>query len=279
MKLTNQSMYILSFYVTLVILWFSSSLFATGNAHVDFSTIFSGFKANTQYGYIFNLLYGFLPFFGGILGISIAKRWGMFKSSMGKAIFFLSMGSFIWSIGAFIWAYYNFVVHAAVPYPGFSDVAWIACYPFWGLGVFYLGQAMYIKLGLRKVSGKLFIIILPIIVVASSWYFLVDIARGGSITSGGGLLKVFFDIAYPTGDVLILTLAFLIFGFSFLSLGGRYKWPIILILFGFLFQYLADFAFSYTTTINTYYNGDWVDLLYATSLFILSFGLTLLDND
>ena len=219
------------------------------------------------------------PFFGGILGISVSKKWGMFKSSMGKAIFFLSTGSFIWSFGSFIWAYYNFVVHASVPYPGLSDVAWISCIPIWAVGVFYLGQAMYIKLGLRKLGGKLFVIILPIAVLASSWYFLVDFAHGGSITSGGGPLKVFFDIAYPTGDVLILTLAFLIFGFSFRSLGGRYKWPIIIILFGFLVEYLADFSFSYTTTVNTYYNGDWVDLLYATALFILSFGVTLLSNN
>jgi hypothetical protein len=263
----------------LQIVWLSAGLFDRGNSAINFWSIFAGFKNNTVYGYIYCFAYGFVPLFGGLFGINIAKKWGMFTSSMGKALFFLSISLVVWSIGAYTWAYYNFVVHASVPYPGLSDVAWVSSIPLWAIGVFFLGQATFIKFALRKAGGKLFAVLVPLLVLASSWYFLVVVARGGSVTSGGGVLKVFFDIAYPTGDAIILTLAFLIYGLSFLYLGGKYKWPIIIILLGFVLEYIADFSFSYTTTVNTYYNGDWVDFLYATALFTIGLGVTLLDRD
>jgi hypothetical protein len=35
----------------------------------------------------------------------------------------------------------------------------------------------------------------------------------------------------------------------------------------------ADFVFSYTTTVGTYYNGNFGDLMLTTGLFLLSFGV------
>ena len=119
--------------------------------------------------------------------------------------------------------------------------------------------------------------VIPLLVTIFSWYILVVLARGGSVTSGGGPIKVFFDIAYPVGDIIILAIAFIIFGLSFRYWAGQIKWPVIITIIGFLMEYFADFAFSYTTTVNTYYNGSWVDLTYATSLVLLSFAVALLD--
>ena len=275
MRLSRASIFILGFYVALVLFYFSSSLFTHG--HISLSNLFVGFKNHTQYGYIFAFAYGLIPLMGGGFGLRIAKKWGFFKSSMGKAVFFLSTSLISWGIGELIWSFYNFFLNANVPYPSWADAGFILTYPLWGIGMIYLGHASGAKFGLRKLGGKLFLIIVPIIILAFSWYLLVVIARGGSVTSGGGPLKVFFDIAYPVGDIIILTIAFLIYGLSFKYLGGRYKWPIIITLFGFFLEYFADFGFSYTTTINTFYNGCWVDLTFTTALFILSFGLTNLD--
>jgi hypothetical protein len=277
MKLTKASIFILGASIALILFWFSASFFDTGKSGISFLTVFTGFKHTQTYGYIFNFAYSLIPLFAGVYGFKISKRWGMFKSSLGKAIINLSISLFFWALGELIWAYYNFFLNSNVPYPSWADVAYVLTYPFLAAGLIYLGQAMYMKLGLRKLRGKLFVIILPIAVVASSWYFLVDIARGGSITSGGGILTVFFDVAYPTGDALILAIAFLIFGFSFFSLGGRYKWPIFFTLAGVLLEYIADFVFSYTTTINSYYNGNWGDLIYLISLVVISLGVTTFD--
>ena len=214
---------------------------------------------------------------GSLAGFTISKKWGFFKNPVSKAVFFLSLSLLSWALGEFIWAYYNFFLKANVPYPSWADAGFVANYPFWGIGMVYLGQASGAGLGLHKTSRKILLVLIPIIVSLFSWYFMVILARGGSITSGGGPLKVFFDIAYPAGDVILLTMGLLIFGLSFRYWGAQLKWPVIVILVGILSEYIADFGFSYTTTINTYYNGCLVDFTYATSLLILSFSVTLLD--
>jgi len=90
-------------------------------------------------------------------------------------------------------------------------------------------------------------------------------------------LKVFLDFAYPVGDVVIITLAFLVYGLSLKYLGGKYKLPIIIILFGFVLMFLADFSFSYTTTLGIYYGGHPIDLFFVAAMFAMGFGLSSMD--
>jgi hypothetical protein len=277
MKLTSASLFLLGFYIALVLFWLCAGLFANGGSPVTIMTIFSGFKHSTQYGYIFGFAYSFIPLAGSLVGFNITRKWGFSKSSVGKAVFYLSLSLLLWAIGEFIWSYYNFFLNANVPYPSWADAAFILTYPLWAIGMIYFGIASGANLGLKKMSGKLLLVIVPILVLLLSWYVMVVLARGGSITSGGDIITVFFDIAYPVGDAIILTMAFLIFGLSFRYWGGQIKWPVIIIIIGFLVEYIADFGFSYTTAINTYYNGSWVDLLFATSLTILGLGVAMLD--
>jgi diguanylate cyclase len=277
MRITKATVFVFGFYLALIILWFSASLFDAGSYPFSFSTIFAGFKHNQTYGYIFNFAYSFLPLYVGIYGFRIAGKWGMFKSTMGKAIINLSLSLIFWGIGEIMWAYYNFFLGSNIPYPSWDDVAYVLTYPFLAVGLIYLGRATGVKFGLRNVLGKVYLILAPIAILIFSWYILVQLGRGGSITSGGGPLTVFFDIAYPVGDVIILVMVIIIYGLSFRFLGGMFKWPILITLIGVLLEYIADFGFSYTTTINTYYNGNWVDLVYLTSLLLMSFGVTLLD--
>lgn len=276
MKLTKSSLFLLGFYLALLLVWFSASLFDTSNAHVSIFTLFNGFKNSTKFGYIFAFAYAFIPLYGSLVGFNITRKWGL-RGSVGKAVFYLSLSLFCWAIGEFIWSYYNFFLNANTPYPSWADAAFILTYPFWAIGLIYFGDAAGAKTGWHKKSGKLLVFIIPILVTAFSWYVLVDIARAGSVTSGGGPLTVFFDIAYPIGDIIILAIAFIIFGLSFRYWGGQIKWPIIITVIGFLIEYFADFGFSYTTTVNSYYNGSWVDLTFATSLVLLSFAVALLD--
>ena len=277
MKLTHAASFLIGFYIALLFFWLFSGLFANGGSSITLATIFTGFKHSTQYGYIFSFVYGFIPFIGSIIGFRISKSWGFFKESVGKAVFFLSLSLFSWSMGEFIWAYYNFFLNATVPYPSWADVGFVLNYPFWGIGMVYLGNASGARMGLQKTGRKLLLIIIPVVVSLFSWYIMVDLARAGSITSGGGFLKVFFDIAYPVGDVILMTMGLLIFGLSFRYWGNQLKWPITIILLGIALEYIADFGFSYTTTVNTFYNGSWVDLVFTTSLTILGLGVAMLD--
>ncbi len=228
-----------------------------------------------------NLMYSFAinfpPFFGGIFGFAVAKHWGGLKSAVGKGIFYLALGTLSWSIGSFIWSYYNFFASQEVPYPSFADVGYGLAVPLWFIGIYFLSFATGARLSLRKIGGRLYLMLLPIAIAIFSYYFLFIVARNSSLDWQGGLLKIFFDIYYPVSDWVILTFSVLLWGLSLQYLGGKYKWPVLITLLGFMIMYFADFSFSYTTTVETYYNGSFPDLLFAVAMSVISIGITSMD--
>ena len=98
----------------------------------------------------------------------------------------------------------------------------------------------------------------------------------GKAVSGDSTLATFFNIAYPLGDMLTASAALSAWILMKKFLGGKMRLPIIILVFGFLFQYLADLSFSYASTNGTYYNADWIDLFYLTAQFVVSCGVALL---
>lgn len=258
LQFTKVSCFLLVYFASMVLWWL---------------VIFLTDQKDSPMNFQFVLAYGLIPFFGGLLGIFKARQWGLFKSSLGRALFFLSCGLITWSGGETIWSYYNLVLHVEIPYPSWADASFIVSWPFWIMGVYFLSSATGAKFGLKKKSGQLQLVLIPLVAIAVSYYLLVIVARDGSWTSGGGLLKVFFDFAYPILDIVILTEALLVYGLSLKFLGGRFKWPVRIILLGFVVNYFADFLFSYMTTIETYFNGSYPDLLFAIAMFLLSLGV------
>jgi hypothetical protein len=100
------------------------------------------------------------------------------------------------------------------------------------------------------------------------------IARGGMIINHvDSKIKVFLDILYPFSGFINLTLAIIISGLSFNYLGGKFKYDVISILLGLSIMFVADFIFSYTTTIGTYYSGNFGDLMLTLGLFFITYGV------
>lgn len=228
---------------------------------------------DTNQNYAFGLIFGLIPLIGGVRGLRNAIRWGGEKSVMGRATGLLSLGLVSWSIGGLIWAYYNFFGAVYVPYPSLADVAYVISWPLWAAGAIQLSRATGARFSLRKLKGKLLLILIPVFVSAVSYFLLISVARGGELDLSSGAVKVFFDLAYPIGDVVILSFALLIYGLSFSYLGGRYRYAILMLLAGFVLNYFADFAFSWTTTGGTFYVAGWVDLLFMAAMTALSIGV------
>ena len=240
---------------------------------------FQGIKEQPV-NYYYQVAEGFIPIFGGIWGIMKAKKWGFLKSKVGSAIFYISLGTFSWGVGQMLWSvYYNIIQKVDIPYPSLADVGFIMAIPFWSLGIIFLSKATGAHISLKHLRGKIILFVIPILALILSYYLLIVVARDGFIPFGEESLKLLFDLGYPIGDLIILTFALVIYGLSFNYLGGRFKLPIICILLGFILMYLSDFSFSYTTTIETYYNGHWVDIMFPTVMTLLSIGVNNLDPD
>ncbi len=229
---------------------------------------------DTEYNYWFGFAFACMPFFSGVYGILLSKKWGRAHSSIGRGILFLALGLISWGLGSFIFAYYNLVLKIAIPYPSLADLSYIVSWPFWAIGMVNLSKATGIQFQLRRLSGKAVLFVIPVFVVVVSYYLLFVFARGGlfDFQDSSGV-KIFFDLFYPIGDVVILTLSLLIYGLSFAYLGGKYKLPILLLLLGFVLNYISDLSFSYTTTVESFYVGSWVDLLFSLTMYCLSLGL------
>lgn len=257
MRINSYQKVCLAFLLLLIAFW--SLLFFKGSK--------DGFS-----NYVYSFLFGLIPLVGGFVSMINARIWG--RSAVGKAVFFTGLGLFLWGCGESIWSYYNFFLHVPAPYPSVADIGFAPSIFFYGLGAFYLSKATGAKFGLQKKYAKLFTIVVPFIILAISYYILVVVARGGVLIPAGETpLKAILDIAYPLGDFVSLTLAVVISGLSFKYFGGSYVFDAISILIGLGVMFIADSVFSYTTTVGTYYNGNWGDLLLTLGLFFLTFGI------
>lgn len=260
---TRRTVFFLSAYAGAIALWWLY-LFVTH-------------AINTQSNYLFGFFFSFIPLFGGMFGLVNFHNWGSFSSVMGKSVLFISLGLITWGIGQVIFSFYNIFLDVEVPYPSLADVSFVLSWPLWGIGVYYLSRATGARFGLRSTGGKWLFLTIPVATIALSYYFLIVIARGGVLTDPDGFWGLFFDLAYPFGSVVLITLVALVYSLSIGFLGGKFRIAIYLILIGFVLNYIADFSFSYTTTIETFYSANWVDLLFSSAMFLLSLGVTLLD--
>lgn len=236
------------------------------------------FLTNTTsgfYNYTFSFLFGLTPLIGGLIAVESARVWGGLRSAVGRAVFFIGFGVFLWGGGEAIWSYYNFFLGVAAPYPSLADVGFAPSIFFYGLGAIYLARATGARYVLRDHwYAKVFAVVAPLVIAAFSYYMLVIVARGGVLVpKGESGLKTLLDIAYPLGDFVGLAIAVVVGGLSFKYLGGRYRMDIYAILLGLGVMFIADCIFSYTTTVGTYYNADFGDLMLALGTSLLTFGV------
>lgn len=259
MKLNFPQKVCLTFLLLLIVFWFV--------IHLNHLT--GGF-----YNYLYSFLFGLIPLVGGIVAIFRSHIWGGLRSAVGKAVFYIGLGILLWGCGEMIWSYYNFFLGVAAPYPSLADIGFAPSIFFYGLGSMYLSNATGAKFAWRNHYAKLFVTIALAIISFFSYYILVTVARNGIvIPPGETTLKAILDVAYPLGDFVALCLAVIISGLSFRYLGGKYKADINSILLGLGVMFVADSLFSYTTTVGTYYNADFGDLLLTVGVFLLTFGV------
>lgn len=86
-------------------------------------------------------------------------------------------------------------------------------------------------------------------------------------------LRVFLDFGYPFGEAIYISIAILTYTLSRKLLGGVMKSRILLIIFAFVVQYIAESNFLYQTLQETWVNGGYGDYIYFLAYFIMTLGL------
>jgi hypothetical protein len=217
----------------------------------------------------YEMTYGLMALFGGICGLFIAKSWGLFRSVMGKAILFLSMGLLAQVFGQICYTYYVYFLHVEVPYPSIGDIGYFGSIPLYFLGVYYLAKASGVKIGLKSIENKIIAVIIPaVILLVGYWLFLK-----GYDFSAVPPLQIFLDFGYPLGQAIYVSFAFLTLLLSRGVLGGIMRSKIFFLLFALVAQFLADYVFLYQVSRGTWQLGGINEFMYLIAYFLMALGI------
>lgn len=217
----------------------------------------------------FGLLYGVIALWGGINGLLVARDWGWFKSTMGKALLAFSIGLLLQEVGQIAYSYYVFILKVDMPYPSIGDAGFFGSIPLYALAVIFLAKAVGVQISFKSFNRKLLALILPVgLLVVSYLLFLRGYAPDFSQP-----FKVFLDFGYPIGQAIYISLALVTYLLSREKLGGVMKNRILFVLGALLIQYCADSYFLYQATNSTWSLSGLSDYLYVLAYFVMAFAL------
>ncbi|MBI5614336.1 hypothetical protein HY947_05400 [Candidatus Gottesmanbacteria bacterium] len=202
--------------------------------------------------------YAVLYFYGALCCIRNSNTVSI-KSSIGKSLLFFGLGVGSYGIGLLFWLYYNFIARIEIPFPSFADIFFVLFIPLIAVGVFYI-LSLFTKLITRT------FVLQSLAIIALSAIAVLGLLNKPTITGDASFLAVFFNIAYPIGDTILVSSALIALRVG----GGKMHEILKLLIIGLLFQAVADFFFTYRSSHTIYWNGDISDIMYATSGFILS---------
>ena len=214
-------------------------------------------------------IYQIMALFGGIVGLIVSKHWGGYKSLIGRAVLFFSIGLLLQSFGQSVDSYYNYFANQQIPYPSLGDVGFMGSVIAYIIGAWLLMKASGFRFSVKSAGGKFFAIALPLVILFACYFFFLQ----GYVFDWSNKAKIFLDFGYPFGQAIYVSLALLVYIMSRNFLGGIMKKPIMFLVVALIFQYISDFTFLYQANAQTWYVGGLNDYLYFCSYFLMTLSL------
>ena len=206
-----------------------------------------------------------------LLATSIAGSVACFlragRSTGGTQRVWLCFGASLacWGLGQLVWTYYEEVLHDD-PYPSPADIGYLAAVPFSIAGLLLLPSDRGARHGRTRA-------LLDGMVIAASLLFVswVVVLRRGFETGGGWSWEHVIALAYPIGDVIVITVAVSALARSW----GGARLPrvtLLMVLAASVSLAVADSGFYYFETLEeSYVSGHPIDIAW-----FLGFALILL---
>lgn len=226
--------------------------------------IFLSGQTDSPMNHIYGFIYGGFSIYGGLWGIKVAKEWGGFSSIVGKALYMLSFGLLAQAFGQYSFWFYNYVLKVAVPYPGIPDIGYFGTIPFYIVAALFLAKASGVKVSLSSFRSKLQALFVPVIMLLIGYFLFLNEYPLSESTP----LQIFLDYGYPLGQAVYISIAILTLSLSHGILGGIMKNRVLLILFAFFAQFLAEYIFIYFHDL--YFPASFIDTFYLTSYFLMT---------
>jgi two-component system, cell cycle response regulator len=144
--------------------------------------------------------------------------------------------------------------------PSLGDVGYLAFYP-----LVYVGMVALLRSHVRAIGGTLWLdgMTASLAAGALAAAVLVEVVLE---STEGSTANVVTNLAYPLGDVLLLSAVFGVFALTGWTPGLRW----LLLGAGVLATALADAVYLFQSAAGTYVEGTWIDILWPTALLAIA---------
>ena len=195
-------------------------------------------------------IYDAAIFYAGLACLLRART----EESERKAWLALAAAVFVWAAAEIYWTLY-IEGNADAPYPSPADVGYLAFYPLAVLGLYLLVKAHTGRLDRRLwMDGAIAALGTAALGAALVFEFVVD-------RTSGATLEVATTLAYPLGDLVLLSLAVGVVALTRWRPGRTWS----LLLLGLGAMAVADVAYTFQSYEATLPGGDWVEPIYLVS--------------
>src|SRR3989449_1705597 len=166
-----------------------------------------------------------------------------------------------WGLGQAIWSYDELILGQQTPFPSFADLGFLGAVPLAVAGVLFF-------LWVPSRATSLLRTILDALLTAGSLFIISWATVLGTVyrTGSGGLIAQVIGLAYPAGDLVIGTIVLILASRA----PKENRLPFILLARGLVHTLLADSAFAYLTTTNTYGSGSTTDTGWAAGYLLIA---------
>lgn len=217
----------------------------------------------------FSALYGLMALYGGVIGLSISKKWGGFRSLIGRSVMFISLGLLAQEVGQLTYSGYTYLAHVEIPYPSLGDIGYFGSVLLYIAAALSLIKALSTKSTRKLGLNRVWIALIPLALLSISYYTFLR----GYQADFSHPLTVFLDFGYPLGQAFYISLGLLALALSFRYLGGIMKPVILFLIFALVLQYAADFTFLYQNNRGTWQTAGFNELMYLVAYFVMTLSL------
>ena len=153
-------------------------------------------------------------------------------------------------------------------YPSMADAGYIAFYP-----LLYVGIVLLLRSRARSIAGTLWLDGATAALAAGALGAAVIFEIVVGATEGSTSVVV-TNLAYPLGDVLLLSAVFGVFSLTAWRPGRRW----LLLGLGVLATAVADIIYVFQSAEGTYVEGTWIDILWPTALLLIASSAWVIDR-
>lgn len=179
-----------------------------------------------------------------------------------QAWFFLGACVFAQFLADAVWFYFEIVLQIE-PFPSAADIFYLSFYP-----LALIGLVSFPEAPLGRGDRLKFALDLSIVMIATwmiIWHFIIFPTAEAN---EGDLLNQVLAAAYPIGDLVVLGG---IVALLFRRPQGATRAALLIFLAGLLVFVAGDLLFGYTSLLETYQSGEWIDLTWITAYLLFAF--------